>query len=421
MFCLASSLALVTILLIGAFVSRGAADGEALRDARAATNLLADSVVQPALEDALLVGDKGAIARLDAIVTQRVLTQSRVRVKLWTVGGVIVYSDEPRLVGRQFSIDEEEKEALRGGPAVAELSKLGARENVFERSQGQLLEVYRNVETPNGTHLLFETYSRYSQVTARRGEVWRAFAPITIGAVLLLQLCQLPLAWTLVRRLRAAQRERERLLRQAIDASTDERRRIAGNVHDSVVQGLAGASFVIAGAVDVVERGGLPTVAHELRDASAGIRESIRGLRSMLVEIYPPSVSVGGLSAALHDLVSPLRAQGIDAKAATPASVELPRDVEALIFRVAQETLRNVAQHSGARTATLTLEATSSIATLEVADDGAGLVVDDALGRRDGHVGLQVLRDLAEEAGALLQIASAPGQGARVRLEVPLT
>lgn len=311
-------------------------------------------------------------------------------------------------------------ETINGGPPVAELSTLIGKVHAFERSQGRLLEVYRRVALPNGKQLLFETYSSYSQVTQRRGEVWRTFAPITIGAVLLLQLCQLPLAWTLVHRLRAAQRERELLLGQAIDASTDERRRIAGNVHDSVVQGLAGASFVIAGAVDEVERGGLPTVAQELRDASSGIRESIRGLRSMLVEIYPPSVSVAGLAAALHDLVAPLRAQGIDATATTPATVELPRDVEALVFRVAQETLRNVAQHSAARTAALALEVTPAAVTLDIADDGAGVDIDEALARRDGHVGMQVLRDLTDEAGALLQIASAPGAGTRVRLEVPI-
>jgi len=155
--------------------------------------------------------------------------------------------------------------------------------------------------------------------------VWRSFAPITIGALLLLQLCQLPLVWAFVRRLRADQHERERLLRQAIDASTAERRRIAGNVHDSVVQGLAGASFVIAGAVDVVEDGGLPTVARDLRDAASGIRESIRGLRSMLVEIHPPSLADAGLAAALQDLVAPLRGRASPRRSRRHAGAARPR------------------------------------------------------------------------------------------------
>ena len=418
LFWLASLIALLSILLIGTFVSGWAAEAEALRDARATTDLLAVSVLEPALEDGLLLGDPGSIERLDAIVVERVLSASTLRVKLWTVDGQIVYSDERELIGRTFPLDREEVEALDGGPAVAAVSDLTAPENTFERSDGKLLEVYRSVVLPNGSRLLFETYSPYSQVTERRSEVWRAFAPITLGAVLLLLLCQLQLVWSLVRRLRTAQDERERLLRRAIDASNDERRRIAGNVHDSVVQGLAGASFVIAGAVEDVERGGLPVVAEDLRAAASGIRESIRGLRSMLVEIYPPSVSVAGLPAVLNDLVAPLRAQGIHATASSPSHVELPRDVEALVFRVAQEALRNVAQHAAASTATVTLDVEPGVVRLEIADDGVGLDVDTALARGEGHVGMKVLRDLAEEGGALLQVASAPGSGTRVRLEV---
>jgi two-component system NarL family sensor kinase len=421
-FVLASGVALVSILLIGATVTGDAAEREALRDARVAADLLATTVIEPALRDELLTGQDAAVARMaERVERSRVISGNRVRIKLWTADGRVVYSDEPRLIGQVFALDDDEAQTLRGGDPVAELSELDGPENVYERRLGTpLLEVYRHVTLPNGTNLLFETYSRYSQITERRSEIQREFVPVTLGAVLLLQLCQLPLVWTLVQRLRASQRSSERLLRRAIDASTAERRRIAGNVHDSVVQGLAGASFVIAGAVDQVERGGQPKVADELREAARGIRQSIGGLRATLVEIYPPSVSIAGLPAALADLVAPLRAQGIDAEAITPPAVELPRSVEALVFRVAQEALRNVAQHSGARTARLALTVEPGLVRLEVADDGSGLDVDRALGRQDGHVGMKVLCDLAEEAGALLQIASAPDAGTTVRLEVDI-
>jgi signal transduction histidine kinase len=419
-FGVASVVALVSILVIGATVTRTAAEREALRSARVAANVLATTVIEPALEDGLVTGDPEAVARMDDVVQRsRVISGNRVRIKLWTADGRIVYSDEPRIVGQVFPLDDGESRTLLGGQPVAELSDLDGPENVYERQLGTpLLEVYRHVTLPNGTNLLFETYSRYSQITERRAQIQREFVPVTVGAVLLLQLCQLPLVWTLVQRLRASQRSSERLLRRAIDASTAERRRIAGNVHDDVVQGLAGASFVIAGAVDQVERGGQPKVAEELREAARGIRQSIGGLRSTLVEIYPPSVSLAGLPAALADLVAPLRAQGIEAVALTPATVELPRSVEALVFRVAQEALRNVAQHSAARTARLTLTVVPGLVTLDVADDGAGMDVDRALRRSDGHVGMKVLCDLADDAGARLQIASAPGAGTTIRLEV---
>jgi two-component system NarL family sensor kinase len=418
-FSLASAIALVSILVVGGVVIRSAAEREALRDARVAAGILARTVIEPGLRDGLLTGDPAAIATLDEVVeTSRIMSGDRVRIKLWTAQGRVVYSDERRLIGQTFTFNDDKAQTLAGGDPVAEISDLSGPENIYERGEGPLFEVYRSVTLPGGEHLLFETYSRYSQVSERRGEVLTEFAPVTIGALVLFQLCQLPLVWTLVKRLRASQRSSERLLRRAIDASTAERRRIAGNVHDSVVQGLAGASFVIAGAVDQVERGGQPKVAAELREAARGIRQSIRGLRATLVEIYPPSVSVAGLPAALADLVAPLRAQGIDANAVTPTAVDLPRAVEALVFRVAQEALRNVAQHSGARTARLTLTVQPGVVRLDVADDGAGMDVDEALLRGDGHVGMKVLRDLAEEAGGLLQIASASGVGTTVRLEV---
>jgi signal transduction histidine kinase len=417
-FALASSMALVLVLVMGALVSRQAADREALRDARESTDLLANAVLQPILSNGLLTGDPEAIRQLDEVVRDRVLVGARVRIKLWTRQGRIVYSDEPRLIGAVYALDDEKLEAIAEGLTVTELSDLAGPENRFEHSEGQLLEVYRPIWTPSGEPLLFETYSRYSLVSARRADVWRTFAPITIGALILLQMCQLPLVWSMVRRLRSGQKERELLLRQAIEASADERRRIAGNVHDGVVQGLAGASFVIAGAVDEVEKSGLHDVADELRHAAAGIRESIRGLRSMLVEIYPPSVAVAGLATALQDLVAPLRAQGMEVAAETPTHLELPQDVEALVFRIAQESLRNVAEHSRAGRVRLALEHRGDVVVLLVEDDGVGMSLADEVERRDGHFGLQVLRDVTREAGALLQVASAPGQGTRIRVEV---
>src|SRR5215218_1201457 len=393
-FLLASALALCCSVAIGFVVAGQAAQREAVREALAATKLLARSVITPALEDELLERDPAAIARLDAVVKRFVLTDNRVRIKLWTAGGRILYSDEPRLIGDRIPLDDAKMRVVRGGEPLAHLATLEGPDYKFERAERQLLEVYQHVDLPNGTDLLFETYSRYAQVTERREEVLRAFAPITIGTVLLLQLFQLPLVWNLVRRIRAAHLSSERSLQKAIDSSTVERRRIAGNLHDGIVQGLVGASFVISGAVEAVERG-RPTVADQLRDAAAGIRESIRGLRSMLVEIYPPIVSEAGLPAVLDDLVAPLRSQGIETHVVTPDQVHLPRSVEALVFRISQEVVRNVAQHSGAQSVTLTLDVLHDVVRLEIVDDGIGLDIDQSLARRDGHVGMQILRELA--------------------------
>src|SRR5262249_10620544 len=153
------------------------------------------------------------------------------------LAGRIVYSDEPRLVGMRFPLDRDELDAAAQDRPLAEVSDLSKPENRFERGLGdQLLEVYYPVKAPDGTQLLFETYLRLSGLAARGRTVWLAFLPVLLAALIVLWLIQAPLAWSLARRVHNAQRERERLLLRAVDASTAERRRIAADLHDGVVQ-----------------------------------------------------------------------------------------------------------------------------------------------------------------------------------------
>ena len=193
-FAVASLVVAAAVGVAGAVVSRRAAQTAATDDARTVTEVLAHSVIIPNLTDGLVDGDPATIARMDEAVVGKVTAGSLVRVKLWTPEGRIVYSDEHRLIGASYPLAMDEQQVLRDNSVEAELSDLSAPENRFERDQGRLLEVYLPVPTPGGDTLLFETYSRYSSVTANAGAMWRQFLPITLGALLLLQLFQLPLA-----------------------------------------------------------------------------------------------------------------------------------------------------------------------------------------------------------------------------------
>lgn len=420
-FVVTGLVALALVAVGTTWLSRRAARVEALRDARTLAAVLGAKVVAPNLSDGILTGDAGAMARLDRVVRTRVLLEPVVRVKLWTATGRIVYSDERRLIGSTYDLGAHEQEALRAGLTKADVSDLSEPENRFERAAGPLLEVYLPVHTPAGVPLLFETYSRYSSVTQRSRDVWLAFAPITFGALLLLQVVQVPLAWSMARRLRQGQYERERLLRRAIAASDAERRRIAADLHDGVVQELAGASFVLAGAADRAAAVSGPEVSGALDRAAGGVRRSIRALRSLLVEIYPPNLRTAGLATALSDLLAPLSSRGIEAALHLPAELDLPEEVEALVFRVAQEAVRNVATHAGACRVELRVARRQGQAVLTVEDDGLGF---EPAARSDrpasGHLGLVVLRDLVADAGGNLQVDSAPRGGTRIRLEVPV-
>ena len=176
---------------------------------------------------------------------------------------------------------------------------------------------------------------------------------------------------------------------------------------------------MLAAAGERLDRGDATDVPSDLRASAGSVRESVRGLRSLLLEIYPAHVARAGISAALEDLVAPVRLQGIDVQTHIAAPLDLRRDHEALVFRTAQETLRNVARHSGARTVDVRLELDGQWVALLVADDGSGFDTESVLQRSDGHVGLRVLMELARQARCVLSVSSAPGRGTRVRLQVP--
>jgi signal transduction histidine kinase len=417
-------LAFVLVAAASVYFFRRVVANEAIRDARVVTATIAHGTIEPALHRGLVEGDPDALAVLDDSIRRYVLSGDVVRVKLWTAGGRIVYSDEPRLIGRSYRLDEEELHAIRTGQTAANVSDLSAPENGYERQFGKLLQVYQRVRTPDGQPLLFETYQRYRSVSARSYDLFVTFLPVLLGALALLAVVQLSLAWSLARRLRAGQQERERLLVQAIQASNLERRRIAADLHDTVVQDMTGISLSLAAAAGEPGRLDDEAVRSLLQRTAASTRHVIRRLRSLLVDIYPPNLQAEGLAAALSDLVEPLTERGLATTLDAPDALRLSPAAEQVVFRSAQEALRNVAEHAGAHAVSVSLSADdgAGTATLVVEDDGRGFTPGDAAARQaGGHFGLTLLADAAADLGGRLDVASAPGQGTRVTLEVPST
>lgn len=402
---------LLLVGLAGVTVVRRIAEREAVNDAAQQTDLLARSVIMPALDDGLARGDAEAVTRFDAVVRARVLGDQFVRVKIWSADGTVRYSDAAALIGRRFGLEEDARAVLSAPATVAEVSDLSRPENVHERGQGRLLEVYRPVWTPSGTPLLFETYTRYDTVTARTVNLWRGFGGIVISSLLLLVVLLLPLLWALLDRQRRAGDQRERLLRHAVEASEEERRRIAADLHDGVVQELVAASLVLEASGR-----GAP------RDAAAAVRGAVGALRTLLVDIYPPTLDTAGLGPALADLGAQLHGRGVHVTVTVDddAAAALDGSTQRLVYRVARETLRNAAKHSGAAHVDVRLDrADDDRVRLEVRDDGAGFAPDDVTVRsRPGHLGLRLLADLAAEHGARLAVSAAPGAGCRWRLDV---
>lgn len=411
--------ALVTLIIVSvitAFVSRNIGTGEAIEDANRVATITAEAAVEPAIEDSLLIGDPDAIRKLDAVVRSQVIRGSLQRVKIWAGDGTIVYSDESRLIGEQFELDDEAIDVIEGRQteSKSEISDLSGPENRYEDTATKLLEVYMPITTPGGETLLYEAYFLYDGVAEAGRRAWLRFAPVALGSLVFLAVLQVPLVLSLANRVRRTQEQREHLLQQAIEATDAERRRIASDLHDGVVQDLAGVTFALAATARTVDGSASVQVAQ----AGDQVRDAVRSLRSLLVEIYPPNLYEEGLEAAIGDLMAKLESRGITGTLSVTAPTGLSLDATQLIYRTAQEGLRNVVAHADASRVEVSVDAEPGAVVLRVVDDGCGL--DPAnIPQKQGHLGLRALAGYAASKGSAIIIESAPGKGTELRLEVP--
>jgi two-component system, NarL family, sensor kinase len=392
---------------------------EALDSARERARLAGYGVVEPSIDSALTTlgpEREDALRALDEIVQTRILSERVVRVKIWTATGLILYSDQPELIGLQFPTKDDHQTVLRTGGIEAEEVDTDQPENRFERDNGRLLEVYLPIRSPDGTPLVYEQYERYDSVTANSRRLLRRLVlPLAIGLGLL-WLIQLPLAASLARRMRRAEAERASMLEQAVTASTRERERIAADLHDGAVQDLAGLTFELEASAARAPAG---ASRDELARAAGIARHTMQELRATLVDLHPPTVATLGLANGFEAAAEPLRATGAEVR----VDVNLPdldADIEALLYRVGHELLLNVAEHADANSVIITATANKSVARLTVTDDGKGFTdVERSDRRTEGHMGLELQEALVRQAGGSLTVSSSPGTGTVAVVEVP--
>jgi two-component system NarL family sensor kinase len=410
--------ALIVLGVLGMLAIRRVAADEALDRARSRAEITGQSVVRPALAGPTS-GDEETLARLDGIVRARVLSETVVRVTVSTPRGVVLYSSERRLIGARYPLADAARHALERNGVEASKADLSRPENRFEPRGRGLYDISLPVRPRDGRLLLYDQYVLASAVAADRRELFRELAIPFVVALLLLWAVQLPLAASLARRLQRVQEDREALLLRAAEASQDERRRIAADLHDRVVQDLAGVAFRLEGAARRLPAE-LSELAEAVRESADGVRASMRRLRSLLVEIYPPRLREAGLEAALADTLAPAAARSVETTLEVEEGLDLDPDVAALVFRTAQEAVRNALAHADARHIDVIVGRPTTRVRLIVADDGQGFDQRQAEARRrDGHLGLSLLGDLAATAGGTLVVDSMPGSGTRVTLEVP--
>jgi signal transduction histidine kinase len=425
-FALSSFAVVLVLATIGTVVLSRVAEREALDDARAVTVALGRGAVGPEISVQALRGEPAALARLDRVIRGRVLHEPIVRVKIWTPGGRIVYSDVKALIGQRFPVDSDLRRALDEHAGRAEVSDLTGPENRFERSQGRLVEVYLPLVTADHRHVVLETYRRAGAIDAASRRLVGAFLPIVLALLLALGLAQLPLGKFLVRRVRQQEHDREQLNRRTDAALQHERLRIAADLHDGVIQDLAGTAYELQAVANRLPDDPCTEPGDDLRATlqrgAHACRDSVRALRILLFDLHPGGTRAPQLEAALEGLARPVRSRGLRVKVSVNLAAPPPPDVVELVYRGAQEALRNVDRHADARSAEVVVSQCEGAIRLEVKDDGRGMTeadLDEHLA--DGHMGLRLLADCVAARGGALQIESEPWAGTRLSLRVPTT
>ncbi|MDQ7841087.1 MAG: histidine kinase [bacterium] len=216
----------------------------------------------------------------------------------------------------------------------------------------------------------------------------------------------------------AAAAENARLFVEARDkAALEERQRLARELHDSVSQALYGIVLGARTAQTWLEREparAAEPMGYVLSLAEAGLAE----MRALIFELRPEALETEGLVAVLNRQVEAIRARhGLDARAALPDEPDAPLDVKEAIYRIAQEGLHNIVKHAKATRVDLRLSRDDGGFWVELDDDGQGF---DSEGTFPGHLGLRSMRERAEHLGGSLGVSSAPGEGTRIRVHIPI-
>ena len=226
--------------------------------------------------------------------------------------------------------------------------------------------------------------------------------------------------------LERAERERRHLLGRLITAQEEERRRLAGDLHDDAVQSLTAARMHLSILDQVVDRLGGEAAA-AVQPALGQVRENLeQGLaaaRAFLFDLRPPPLlDRAGLESALRQQLARLAERaGCTTEVTWLLEERLDRGLETVAFRVLQEALANVARHADASTVRVRGEREGSMVVIAVADDGVGFDPEAAgeLAAANGHLGLRSMAERIQSAGGRLELSSRPHQGTRVVLRLP--
>ena len=261
-----------------------------------------------------------------------------------------------------------------------------------------------------------------NEVNIASGQVLRHF---TLSMSVLKDFRQLEIGHLLMLRDVTEQRHAQAkvLEQQRALAMLHEREQLARELHDSLGQIFAFINTQGQTIQRLLDRGNVPSaqkytdrLVDVAREADLDIRESILGLRAMLIE-------QGFFPILEQYLIRFEKNFNIHTELSKPEALEnnsFPPLVEVQLLRILQEALTNVRKHANANSVRINFALNDSCVWVTIQDDGQGFDSTARDVKVDGHVGLRVMQERAEEVGGSLQVHSEPGQGTVVEVSMPV-
>jgi signal transduction histidine kinase len=204
-------------------------------------------------------------------------------------------------------------------------------------------------------------------------------------------------------------------------AVTEERVRIAHEMHDGLAQVLASVNATAQAVREFLRAGRIEEATSQLDRLAGAAREVLTEVREGILALRAAGRTDRGMTEILRDFVQQWQDQtGIEAEIRVVDDVELATEAELQVIRIAQEALANVRKHARARSVAVRLEPDQGELRLEVVDDGRGFDPAAVGAAGSPRFGLATMRERAQSIGGRLAIESTPGNGTRVSLRVPL-
>ncbi len=200
-------------------------------------------------------------------------------------------------------------------------------------------------------------------------------------------------------------------------AVSEERRRLARDLHDAVTQSVYSLTLFAEAGQRALNSGDLEDTASYLEDMGKTAQSALREMRVLLHELRPLDLENEGLIEAIQNRLEAVeRRVGIKAHLHSDVTAELPSHLEKELYRIVQEALNNTLHHASAEKVSVRLQQTGEQLVVKISDDGVGY--DLTTHESKGRMGLETMHERCQRLGGEFEIVTAPGEGFEVNVTV---